>query len=111
VLTIENFPVAAPLLDGMGMRLTRPPTIAKLALEFTPAAGDQRQTRLATRIALDGKGGLIIYDGLKARERLALHAIQDIRIKPLAPPQQAGSKPCRKPVMPAMIATFDLLIT
>lgn len=78
---------------------------ANLLIEFTPAGGGP-QTRAATRITLDGTGGLIIH-AARAAERLVLNEIRDLRIKPCRHLRAAmPPTPRMKPAAPAVVGKY-----
>lgn len=118
-LTKENYYEADPLSILESVRRTMQPlpcvqaasSPSNLAIEFTPVAGGPPQTKAATRISLDGKGGLVLCNGREAMERLVLNEIRDLRIEPLRRlGADAVPAPLRKPVTAPVVTKYTYVL-
>ena len=84
---------------------------ANLIIQFTPSGSQQLVARTATRIRLDGEGGLVIYGDPEGMVRLALSEVTNLQIRPLFPfPGSKGfGMPCQPDSAPQTgMYTFDL---
>ena len=62
-------------------------TAARLVLTFRLSGEPDVQVRYATRISIDGQGGVLVYSGNgSSAERLPLDRLENFRVLPVSPP-------------------------